>query len=111
MGKPRTEPDPAEHGGSPLPHSLFSFEWDLNHFGCGSAAHNRLVCKKSNSDVQARRRKSSEKGGEEEEGEEEERDPATTLQAMAGLLLQISSFDQTFQLFNCIFELVCWLSD
>ena len=49
---------------------------------CGSA---RLVCKKSNSDVQARRRKSSEKG-EEEEGEEE-RDPATTLQAMAGSLL------------------------
>ena len=46
-----------------------------------------LVCKKSNSDVQARRRKSGEKGeGEGEEGDEEEegRDPATTLQAMAG---------------------------
>ena len=43
-----------------------------------------LVCKKSNSNVQARRRKSGEKGegGDEEEGEG--RDPATTLQAMAG---------------------------
>ena len=44
-----------------------------------------LVCKKSNSDVQARRRKSGEKGeGEEGDEEEEGRDPATTLQAMAG---------------------------
>ena len=46
----------------------------------------RLVCKKSKSDVQARRRKTSEKGEVGDEGDEEEegRDPATTLQAMAG---------------------------
>ena len=70
----------------------------------------RLVCKKSKSDVQARRRKSSEKGevGEEGEDEEEEgRDPATTLQAMAGTHSVLGHFPKHFN----IFELVSLLSD
>lgn len=96
VGKPGTEPDPAQHGKWPLFRAL-----PLSHFEVNSilfrlngllsstvAAYGSdgLVCKKSNSDVQARRRKSGEKGeGEEGDEEEEEgRDPATTLQAMAG---------------------------
>ena len=72
------------------------FFW-LNHgpwADYGSAGHNRLVCKKSKSDVQARRRKEK---GEDGEDEEEGRDPATTLQAMAGT-------DPIFLHFLCLIE-------
>ena len=77
----------------------------------------RLVCKKSKSDVQARRRKTSEKGEVGEEGDEEEegRDPATTLQAMAGtgglFLSTLPDVQLSFSNRFTIFELVCLLSD
>ena len=96
----------------------FSFIWTGS---CGSTMGRlwfcRLVCKKSKSDVQARRRKSSEKGEVGEEGDEEEegRDPATTLQAMAGtgglFLSTLPDVQLSFSNRFTIFELVCLLSD